>query len=274
MNYETGEANNIKDTTRIKKLCGGSRKLTKKDIEAVSYIVEKTTKISTVTFMLADSLEDTNEVRSELQRSAIRLVRDVSKSLNSLSDKDKFMSELLELVLLLEIAYRSGQLSRMNTELLATEITDLSEIIKYIDWSVSRKYLDDGMFSDEPSKDIFTPEPVLVRTRSYQRQEMDTGSYAKEHGGEQGVRLNYESQKDTVPKNKIKYKERVQEIQKDRRATILGLVQKKDRIIVKDVANIIKDCSEKTIQRELSALVKQGVLKKEGERRWSTYSLA
>ena len=61
---------------------------------------------------------------------------------------------------------------------------------------------------------------------------------------------------------------------KDRRARILALLQKQERVSIKDVVREITDCSEKTIQRELAALVAQGVLKKEGERRWSTYTLA
>jgi hypothetical protein len=36
---------------------------------------------------------------------------------------------------------------------------------------------------------------------------------------------------------------------------------------------MIKDCSEKTIQRELIVLVSEKVVKKEGERRWSVYSI-
>ena len=59
----------------------------------------------------------------------------------------------------------------------------------------------------------------------------------------------------------------------DRSAIILGLFKQKDRLNVKDVSAAIKDCSEKTLQRELLALVARGVLKKEGERRWSTYVL-
>ena len=41
----------------------------------------------------------------------------------------------------------------------------------------------------------------------------------------------------------------------------------------KDFSFFVKDCSEKTIQRQLLDLVKEGVLKKDGERRWSRYSL-
>lgn len=61
---------------------------------------------------------------------------------------------------------------------------------------------------------------------------------------------------------------------RDRRSVILGLLQEKERISVKDVAEKITSCSEKTLQRELLAMVEQGLLVKEGERRWSTYGLA
>lgn len=62
--------------------------------------------------------------------------------------------------------------------------------------------------------------------------------------------------------------------QRDRRALILQLLQEHPAITVKDVKLNIENCSEKTIQRELLTMVDQGVLKKRGERRWSTYSLA
>ena len=59
-----------------------------------------------------------------------------------------------------------------------------------------------------------------------------------------------------------------------RQSVILGLLKKKGEIMIKDVSPLIEGVSEKTIQRELLALVKGGVLRKEGEKRWSRYSLA
>ena len=59
----------------------------------------------------------------------------------------------------------------------------------------------------------------------------------------------------------------------NRSETILKILKKKDNLTVKDIAQVISDCSEKTIQRELLALVEKSVLKKVGERRWSRYSL-
>ncbi len=52
---------------------------------------------------------------------------------------------------------------------------------------------------------------------------------------------------------------------------ILDFIRKHKRVSIKEIAAVVKGCSEKTIQRELTALVGQGLVRKEGERRWSVY---
>ena len=60
----------------------------------------------------------------------------------------------------------------------------------------------------------------------------------------------------------------------NRQDIIIDLLKKNSNLTIKDFVKVIKNCSEKTIQRELISLVKKGVIKKQGERRWSTYSLS
>jgi hypothetical protein len=59
-----------------------------------------------------------------------------------------------------------------------------------------------------------------------------------------------------------------------RQNIIITLLKRKKEVMIKDVSSLIGDCSEKTIQRELLAMVQAGLLKKMGEKRWSRYSLA
>ena len=59
----------------------------------------------------------------------------------------------------------------------------------------------------------------------------------------------------------------------NRQNIILSLLKKKKELTIKDISQIIKDCSEKTIQRELISFINAGVLKKTGQRRWSKYAL-
>ena len=52
---------------------------------------------------------------------------------------------------------------------------------------------------------------------------------------------------------------------------ILDFIAKNGPVSVGDLHAVIKNCSEKTVQRELVSLIKRGLLKREGERRWSRY---
>lgn len=60
----------------------------------------------------------------------------------------------------------------------------------------------------------------------------------------------------------------------ERQTLILSTISARGESSIKDLTDVIKGCSEKTIQRELIALVDSGSLLKTGERRWSRYSIA
>ena len=60
----------------------------------------------------------------------------------------------------------------------------------------------------------------------------------------------------------------------DRAERIKTVLEAKPQATVKDVAEVITDVSEKTIQRELNSLIEKGQVIREGERRWSRYSVS
>ncbi len=60
----------------------------------------------------------------------------------------------------------------------------------------------------------------------------------------------------------------------DRGERIKTVLEAKPEATIKDIAEIITDVSEKTIQRELSSLIEKGQVIRQGERRWSRYSMA
>jgi hypothetical protein len=59
----------------------------------------------------------------------------------------------------------------------------------------------------------------------------------------------------------------------DRAERIKTVLEAKPQATIKDIAEIITDVSEKTIQRELNGLIEKGQVRREGERRWSKYSV-
>jgi DeoR/GlpR family transcriptional regulator of sugar metabolism len=59
----------------------------------------------------------------------------------------------------------------------------------------------------------------------------------------------------------------------DRTTRIKTVLEAKPNATIKDLKDIITDVSSKTIQRDLNSLIESGEVIREGERRWSTYSL-
>lgn len=59
----------------------------------------------------------------------------------------------------------------------------------------------------------------------------------------------------------------------NRRERILTILKDKGEATIKDISEQVTDCSEKTIQRELIDLIKDGIIVRQGERRWSKYSV-
>lgn len=56
-----------------------------------------------------------------------------------------------------------------------------------------------------------------------------------------------------------------------RQKDILSFINQKKSVGIKDIAHLLSDISEKTIQRELNLLVQLGLITKRGTKRWSTY---
>ena len=59
----------------------------------------------------------------------------------------------------------------------------------------------------------------------------------------------------------------------DRRARIVAVLRAQPGAAIKDISDTIKDYSEKTIQRDLNDMIKDGVVVRNGEKRWAKYSL-
>jgi hypothetical protein len=59
----------------------------------------------------------------------------------------------------------------------------------------------------------------------------------------------------------------------DRTTRIKTVLEAKPNATIKDLTDTITDVSAKTIQRDLNSLIERGEVIRQGERRWSTYSI-
>lgn len=248
--------------------------LSEKDNKVMSYVLEKTERIASAVTVLSGIIDDNQALRDGLREQAIGLVKDAARSGNSQGARRDLVEAVTTLAALLELARHSRELSEMNIDIIVFELQQLVELLQTFDWHSGRQFLPQSHFV-LPALDVASERDMReTGSRAPQGLSKDSNKFSSR----EPAPTNRQTQKDmdTIEgeSDKSHYRERVHDAQKDRRATILGMLQRKDRVTVKDVASVIKDCSEKTLQRELLALVAQGVLKKEGERRWSTYRLA
>jgi hypothetical protein len=181
----------------------------------------------------------------------------------------------VELTSLYEVAHRAGFISEMNFVIIKSELDKMLELLDKREGSqVNTKSIsfDESFFKVErPTEGMGQGD--TNRGMSHESGAMKINSYT--HSNSQIENKKYEIRSGIKPSASfIKDNNVLKDIKDKRQDIIIALVKKHRTLTIKGFTAVIKDCSEKTIQRELLSLVGSGVLKKEGERRWSTYSLA
>lgn len=158
--------------------------------------------------------------------------------------------ELLALSSVLSIARTGGLLSSMNTDLITREAHILLQEVA--------AYEEPRLFLDAmPTLSGIARGASAADTLANQKARSPRVS-----GARKAV---------SVPKGHLKDTHNA--YIKDRREAVLSVIRHKGSVHIKDISTLIRGVSEKTIQRELSSLVVAGLVLKQGERRWSTYSL-
>lgn len=196
-----------------------------------------------------------NTIREHSLECLNRIVRLIGKSGVSITDIQAVASFLLHLTSLLDIAFWSGQVSQMNLSMVQREIAGTYKTLN--DLSVKYKnsfYIGSKFFKTE--QDIFADVAM--------KEESNHQGHNKGQDKRQIIKDNKEGQETIQPSQSRGH----------RRESILNLLRQRSNLSVKDFIAVVPEYSEKTIQRELLSLVEEGVIRKEGERRWSTYSLA
>lgn len=213
-----------------------------KDIRRV-FIYKKTERIAKALHLIRPAFRDAGALKDKLDTTAVALVE--SALLPGATLRSDLARELLALSSILTIARTSGLLSAMNADLLVKEIHFLiQEVAAY-----EEPRLD---LEESPSLAAMTNQS-RVAVREQQVAPLRESSVEKERPA-----------KPVASQGQIK----------DRQAAVLEVIGAKGQVNIKDIAHMVRGVSEKTIQRELGALIEAGKVVKRGERRWSVYALA
>lgn len=224
------------------------------------YIFKKTEKITAALYLVTGLLTDDEPMKWELRDRGMDLLTSSFTASSTLpGDKNTVIQSLftaaLETISLLNVGKISNLISEMNHTVLVKEI---DQVVGLLRDRLAQNAENAGYVLSES----FFKTPSLFSSGFRSDQSV---SQSKGHIGQS------QQQKETQPSQKGQID--IKDKKNERRERILELLKKKSKLTIKDFTQVIKDCSEKTIQRELIELVDQGIVARDGERRWSTYSL-
>jgi hypothetical protein len=255
------------------------------------FIYKKTERLVTAVYMITNFIKDNEPLKWGIRDNALDLMSlNLSFATVSLSERKellrRYQANSVEIVSLCSIAYHAGLMSPMNYSVLKKEFESL---LRTIEEGESKKLNDETIVlsKDFFETDINTPlsgtvKEVLFEGVSAENQVSNSSaSFVKNNGAVNLVRpfikKSVQPEKfQVVYKGQVKDKPEaspVVEKKNTRQDAILALLKKEEGVGIKDFAQVIKDCSEKTIQRELIEMLQVGSIRKEGDRRWSKYYL-
>ncbi len=227
------------------------------------YIFKKTEKITAALYLVSGLLKDDEPIKWELRDRGIDLLSSSFTASSSLpGDKNAVIQSLftaaLETLSLLNVAKISNLISTMNHRLLVREIDSVVGMLRD---RLAQSAENAGYVLSESF--FKTPDLFSTGFRSDSRNRSSIEAPSQHHG-----RGNKADDK-IVSQGHVS----VQAKKNQRQEMILSVLRTRSGVTIKDFSKVIQNCSEKTIQRELIELVEKGIVKKEGERRWSKYSL-
>ena len=212
---------------------------------------KKAEKITSALYLVTNLLSDNEPIKFSLRNCSLSVLSEIlphtSQNLQArvVSHIHPRVSELLSF---LGIAEQAGLVSEMNADILISEYQSLLELLQ------------EGVEAQKGdfvlSKSFFDVEENLL---------LADVSDTKTHQNDTSKRH--------VVLNKLN-KSAPKESASKRHGVILDLLRKKGEVTTTDIKEVIEDCSEKTIQRDIQELITVGKIVRHGKRRWARYTLA
>lgn len=278
-----GEDKNIKDSSL-------DLDLTIKDSNfPISY--SKTNKLIIALYMVTDILDNSEPLRNKLRTLGMEIVSDMHmvEQNRSRHTASLILKKTQEIASFLEIAYTVNLISEMNCNILKKEFFKLSQSIREYgqvksDWI--EEFLIDSIPETSQEKIAFNGSSI-ADTRSHSIGH-DKSNRLQQGGTRIGVQKGDTLMKalsdktSAFMKDDNKYKNSFDVLKKQRQDEVLHIVKGSNvGFTISDIkakakglplqAKALAACGEKTLQRELVSMVKNGVLYKTGEKRWSRY---
>ena len=206
-------------------------------------LIKKAEKLTAAIYLITSTLSDSEPMKWTLRKKSSEILSFILDYKTHVSRRVDFVHEtnrkVLELVSFLEVMVIGELISKMNFSIINQEFLNLSDMLNNLP------------IEEEKAEKIF-PSGLFNLPKNDQLNSIKIDQTIKDK----------EFIKDKTSVNRL-----------NRHNAILELLRKKGELTIKDIAQVVKNCSEKTLQRELTSFMKDGMVKRIGEKRWSRYLL-
>lgn len=257
----------------------------------------KASKLVTALYMVTDIIDKDEPIRFKLRHLGAEIVSDIH------STPALALPKISETVAFLNIASAMSLISEMNANILKKEFNELSNRIKEYS-EVKTNWLEEFLVTPETLSEAGAER--RSRFEIFNQEEAEEFRSSNRHVSFNADRTRIGVQKGSTLMQALSEKVLAQSLRskpssetssnggahhnfdllkKQRREDIIRIVKGSlEGMTITDIKTAAKqptkpaesliNCGEKTLQRELVSMVKDNLLKKTGEKRWSRYSLA
>jgi hypothetical protein len=227
--------------------------------EVVSVLNKKWARVSTSVYMVTYFVPESDPIRNEIRKTTLRILSFInvygsSDRLASQRAVQNAAQETDHLISLFKVGYGAGYISEMNFDMVTGALKKIREQFVTMSQVVRKSPVQELMLED-PLKDFedipFTKNKTTRKTKRHEKQNDTKNKTTRKNN--------------TTPK--------VGET--SRSDAILSFMKTTDRkeVSINDIHAVLNDISLKTLQRDMNTLIDAGLVKKEGSKRWSRYSL-
>lgn len=249
----------------------------------MSDTAQKVNKLASAVYLVTSFFSDREPLKWKLRDLSAHLVSSSLSFKSYLFDERDYAGlenrqTILEINSLLAVAKNVGLVSEANFNLLSQEFSKYLEFIGFpagLEERDGRGVLSEKFFATHQKEAQLPPKesenPIKDKNIEQPQNRSLSAGYLpsiRPHSSHSESKPRLEN-----TEKPLKQFGAVSVKKNSRQSVIISLLKRKKEIMIKDVSPLISGCSEKTIQRELSAMVAAGILKKIGEKRWSRYTL-
>ncbi|OGJ01577.1 hypothetical protein A3G53_00520 [Candidatus Nomurabacteria bacterium RIFCSPLOWO2_12_FULL_44_11] len=232
----------------------------------------KTDKLVMALYMVTDIIDNQEPIRNKLRTLGVEILSDTTSG-----TKLNLARNIQAILSFLDIAFTMNMISEMNKNILANEFTKLKN--SFVIPQDNPIWLEEFLKEDPASAVILQKGSNNRSIGHIQSTRIGVQKGSTLMKALRGVEV---SDKTTNLSDKVNV---LGNFKKERREEIISIIKTNDTSASGITGATITDikvkakgpllsCGEKTLQRELVSMVKDNVLKKTGEKRWSRYFLA